>query len=118
MCLEPEAHHHNHVGTIHAGAIFSLAEAASGHALLNHIDLDANETLVVLRSSKVKYRKPATSRLIALAFVEQDSISVFIQQMEAKKRAFIDVHVRITDGRSEEVFAGKFSWFASRKKKS
>ena len=28
VCLEPEIQHRNHLGTVHAGALFSLAEAA------------------------------------------------------------------------------------------
>ena len=113
ICLEPDAYHRNHVGTIHAGALYSLAEAASGHALLNRIDLKPDETTAVLRSAKVKYRKPATERLIALASVDESTVSACAQQLEAKGRAFIDVHVRVLSGENDEVFAGEFSWFVN-----
>ena len=54
VCLEPEEYHRNHLDTIHAGALYSLAEAASGHELLNRLDLNPNEAMAVLRSAKVK----------------------------------------------------------------
>ncbi|MBP86638.1 MAG: hypothetical protein CMJ64_07980 [Planctomycetaceae bacterium] len=117
VCLEPEQHHYNHLGTIHARALYSLAEAASGHALLNRIELRRDETFAVLRSANVKYRRPAHDRLIALASIAANASAMVTRQLEAKGRAFIDVQVRVVSGESEDVFAGDFSWFVSRTEK-
>ena len=57
VCLDPTERHLNHVGTIHAAALFSLAESASGHALLTRTGLDPNRTLALLRSASVKISK-------------------------------------------------------------
>lgn len=115
VCLEPESLHCNHLGTIHASAVYSLAEAASGHECLNRIGLNPSETTAVLRSAKVKYRRPANDRLLGLAVIDDGSIRLFNQQFAEKGRSFIDVHVRVIAGDGEEeVFAGDFSWFVSR----
>ncbi len=117
VCLDPESHHCNHLGTVHAGALYSLAEAASGHELLHRLDLSPTEVMAVLRSAKVKYRRQATGRLLALAAMDEQVIAPFEQQLADKGRAFIDVEVQIVaSGGEEEVFAGVFSWFVSRSK--
>lgn len=117
VCLEPESLHCNHLGTVHASALYSLAEAASGHELLNRIELNPHEAMAVLRTAKVKYRRPANGRLLALALIDDDSIQLFGQQFAEKGRGFIDLTVRVVAGDGEEeVFAGEFNWFVSRSK--
>jgi hypothetical protein len=49
----------NHVGTVHASARFALAEASSGEFLLRHLGEAQGRVFAVLRTSDVKFRKPA-----------------------------------------------------------
>lgn len=65
----------NHVGTIHASILFALAEAGSGEFLLRHLG-DAQRTVfAVLRTSTVKFRKPAHGALRASArFAEEGGV--------------------------------------------
>lgn len=113
VCLDPDARHTNHLETVHAGVLFSLAEAASGHALLEQCRFDLDELLVVLRSADVRYRRPATGRLIAFASIENDAITALVQQLAAKRRAFIDVPSRVRNANEEDVFTGTFRWYVS-----
>ena len=113
VCLEPAACHLNHLGTIHAGALYSLAEAASGHALLTRLKLQPPELFAVVRTAKVKYRKPASGRVIGVAETADDVISKCIDQLKAKGRALVDIPIKVVDGKHVEVLTGEFSWFVS-----
>lgn len=118
VCLKPELHHQNHLGTIHAGAVYSVAEAASGHALLTRTCLPPNAVVAVLRSSKVKYRRPASGRLIARATVDDESISRLEDQWNTKGRVLFDIRVQVFTDDDTEVFTGEFKWFASDSRES
>ncbi len=50
----------NHIGSIHAGAIFSLAEYASGEYLSQHFNSVDGSYIALLRESSIKYKKIAT----------------------------------------------------------
>src|ERR1043165_2781669 len=68
----------NHVGTVHASVQFALAEAGSGEFLLRHLGEAQSQVFAVLRTSEVKFRKPAHGALRASArFAEgvADSLS-------------------------------------------
>lgn len=49
----------NHVGTVHASALFGLAEASSGQFLADNLGADEKSVLPILRRADIKYRKPA-----------------------------------------------------------
>jgi uncharacterized protein (TIGR00369 family) len=114
VCLTPDERHTNHLGTVHAGALFALAEAASGHALLRQLPLAADQVVAVLRSAEVKYRKPAASRLVAVAAIDENAAAAVAEKFAAKGRVLIDVNVRLLEA-DEEVLAGTFSWFIARR---
>jgi hypothetical protein len=46
----------NHIGTVHASALFALAEASSGQFLAQHLVLDPNTIIPVLRRGDIKYQ--------------------------------------------------------------
>src|ERR1044071_8013305 len=55
----------NHVGTVHASAQFALAEASSGEFLLRYLGDAQSQVFAVLRTTEVKFRKPAHGALRA-----------------------------------------------------
>lgn len=118
VCLVPQPSHLNHLGTIHAGALYSLAEAACGHELMNRIGSISDEVFAVVRAAKVKYRKPANGRVIGVVDLDHDTVTAFVEKLQAKGRAMIEVPVRVISDESVEVFTGEFSWFASLEAKS
>lgn len=52
----------NHLGTAHAAAQFSLAEAASAECLQRHFATALGEVFAVVRAVEVKYRHPGIWR--------------------------------------------------------
>ena len=57
--LEPKKEYQNHLGTIHASALFALAEASSGEFLFNQFKDYRLDLIPVVRKVEVKYSKPA-----------------------------------------------------------
>jgi acyl-coenzyme A thioesterase PaaI-like protein len=56
LTLPAEPKYHNHLGTVHAGAQFALAEAASGQWLLDRFGEAAADYVAVVRRPDVKFR--------------------------------------------------------------
>ena len=113
LSLQPDSRHLNHLGTIHASAIFSLAEAASGHAILLQFPHLKESALAVLREAQIKYRRPATGTIRAIGEIGDREATAFRERFESKGRGTIQVSIRVLQGEGE-VFIGTYSWFASR----
>jgi acyl-coenzyme A thioesterase PaaI-like protein len=104
----------NHVGTVHAGAQFSLAEAASGHWLLTKFGEAAPDYLAVVRHADVKYRRPAAGELIAKADVSPEEADRFRDTLQRRGRAAIEVPVLVTGADGGVTLEATFEWFAQR----
>lgn len=114
IVLEPGPQHVNHVGTVHAVALYGVAEAASGQVLVARFpDLEQN-AVALLRTSRVKYRTPGAtdSPLVGRRTIDDDSSTKFCSQWESRGRATIEVQVQVTQDGSE-LLAATFTWFAA-----
>ena len=106
----------NHIGTIHASAQFALAETQSGLFLQESFtDIEA-EVLPLLRSSTVKYKSPATTKLKAVAIVSDELKEKFKEQFLKRGRATIAVEVKLFDSNDVITMVGEFVWFVQRLK--
>ena len=113
LVLEPSRILENHIGTIHASVQFTLAESQSGLFLQTEFP-DIGEVIALLRSSTVKYKLPAKSKLIAKASMTQESKEKFMAQFTKKGRAAITVQVEIQDREQCVTMMGEFIWFIQR----
>jgi len=104
----------NHVGTFHASAQFALAEACSGLALQNNFSHLADSVVPVLRKSETKFKKPAQSKIIGKATIDEGAASKFNLQIENKGRAPIAVNVEIEDENGNITMAGTYEWFVQK----
>ena len=114
LTLPEDARYQNHVGTVHAGAQFSLAEAASGQWLLGKFGDAAADYLAVVRHVDVKYRRPATGELTAKAEVSDEEAERFRDTLERRRRAAIEVGVQVCGADRGVTLEGTFEWFAQR----
>jgi acyl-coenzyme A thioesterase PaaI-like protein len=104
----------NHVGTIHASVQFALAEASSGEFLLRHLGEAQNQVFAVLRTSDVKFRKPAHGALRAsVRFADgvADSLST---ELATRGRALASVLVEVADTNGVVTMSGHYDWFLQR----
>lgn len=105
---------HNHLGTMHAAAQFSLAEAASAECLQRRFGAEAGEVFAVVRGVEVKYRRPATGDLLAYGRPDDTTASQLLTELAAHGRANAVILIDLKDRSGTLTFHGKFEWFISR----
>jgi acyl-coenzyme A thioesterase PaaI-like protein len=106
----------NHVGSVHASVQFALAEAGSGELLLQHLGAAQDQVFVVLRTSSVKFRKPAPPHgelRAAARFLDTDP-ETLSAELESRGRALVAVLVEVTDTQGVVTMTGQFDWFLQR----
>ena len=125
MQLAPEGNGHilelpesplllNHVGTVHASAQFALAEASSGEFLLRHLGDAQGQVFAVLRTSDVKFRKPAHGALRASARFADGLADFLITELASRGRALVSVLVEVADAQGVVTMTGQYDWFLQR----
>ncbi|WP_319590330.1 DUF4442 domain-containing protein [uncultured Draconibacterium sp.] len=101
----------NHLGTLHAGALFILAEATSGEFLLKEFKTVANKVVPVVRKAEIKFSKPADGIVYSKAeYLNTDKNEVLIE-LKNRKRAIVNVRVDLYNESKERVFTSVFCWF-------
>jgi acyl-coenzyme A thioesterase PaaI-like protein len=111
LLLDFEKSVQNHLQTIHASALFTLAESASGEMLQITFPEFADKVIPVLRDAQIKFKRPATKLVVAYPSISKDDINKFKEQMNKKGRSLLTVNVHIKDLDNTLIFAGSFSWF-------
>jgi acyl-coenzyme A thioesterase PaaI-like protein len=114
LTLPAGPNYENHLGTVHAGAQFALAEAASGQWLLSRFGAEAAGNPAVVRHAEVKFRRPAVGRLTAQADAAPDETERFLDTLSRRGRATIEVGVRLLDAEGSVTLEASFEWFAQR----
>lgn len=116
ILLEPHSQHLNHLNTIHAAVIFSIAEAAAGQCLLRRFPDLTHSFVTVLRSTETKYRKPAfvDSTLRGTGKLGDVEAAEFLKSLQSRGRAMVDVFASVVQN-DQEIFLGTFTWFAASK---
>lgn len=89
----------NHVGGPHAGALFTLAESASGAAMLSALSHELSRAVPLTTGAEVRYRKLALGEVVAEGRLLGDRTSV-AERLDAGERPEFDVAVAVrnTDG--------------------
>lgn len=105
----------NHVGSVHAGVQFALAEACSGEFLLRHFGYGPSEVFAVLRASKVKFRKPAHGNLRASARLQEKSGVSPTDELASRGQVFAAVLVEVADANGVVTMSGRYDWFLRRR---
>jgi len=96
----------NYIGTAHAGALFTLAEAAAGIAA--HRLVEDLGGIVLLRDATVRYTRRAESDMTAAAAIAAGGEGVVRAAFERERRGEASVAVAVTDATGEPVFEGTF----------
>lgn len=99
MVLPDQAAYHNHVGGPHAGAMFTLAESASGALILANFGDVLDRVVPLAVSAEIRYLKLAMGEVIATATMGSSAAEV-LAQLDAGKRPelLIEVALCVADG--------------------
>jgi acyl-coenzyme A thioesterase PaaI-like protein len=112
--LENQPHIHNHVGTLHAAAQFTLAETQSGLFLLSLFPEYRDKMNPLLRGSTVKYKNPATTELVATATVLNADKLKFEKQFLKRGRAILTINIELKDRTGLVTMVGSFIWYVQK----
>jgi hypothetical protein len=114
LMLDADKKYTNHVQTVHAAALFALAEGTCGHFLLSNFEGIAENVFPLLRKSEVKYKKPAIGAIYSKVELLNDTIENFTKNFLEKSRALMLLKVELLDEKGILVFQGDFEWFISK----
>jgi acyl-coenzyme A thioesterase PaaI-like protein len=110
----PEGEHlHNHVGSQHAGGLFSAGEAASGGAFLGAFAEHLGGLTPLAKSASIDYRKIARGPITAVGTLDAD-VDALLGAIEADGRVEFPVEVEMTDGDGNVVATMTVHWHVRR----
>ncbi len=101
----------NHIGSLHAGAIFTLAESASGFYLQNEFNDSNQEVLPLLRESSIKYKKAIFDKASVRVVGDKEANMRFLNQFLKKGYGTIKIAVEIVDEEKNLCAIAEFKWF-------
>ncbi len=107
---------HNYAGTVHAGALYTLAETAAGVAADGlAAPLDG---FILLAAAQVRYTRRAEGSLVADARLDAaTNAAALAEEFERSGRGAVTVSVSVRDPAGEPVFEGSFQYAIRRRKR-
>lgn len=99
----------NHIGTLHAGALFTLGETASGGAMSGAFADRILSVRPVAAGARITYARPARGTLTATARVGTPSGDL-LAALEAEGKVQFEVDVDFANEAGEAVAAMVVSW--------
>jgi acyl-coenzyme A thioesterase PaaI-like protein len=103
----------NHVGSQHAGALFSAGEAASGGAFLGAFAEHMAGLTPLARGASIQYTKIANGPIDARARLDADKADL-LKRLDDDGRVEFPVQVELVDGDGNQVAAMTVDWHVRR----
>jgi acyl-coenzyme A thioesterase PaaI-like protein len=102
-------HLHNHVGSQHAGGLFSAGEAASGGAFLGAFAEHLGGLTPLAKSASIDYRKIARGPVTATGTLDAD-VDALLASIESDGRVEFPIEVEMTDSEANVVATMTVHW--------
>lgn len=99
----------NHVGSQHAGALFTAAETASGAAFVGAFAERMGELTPLARSAEISYEKIATGEITARAKLGVDAAQA-LATLDAEGKVEFPCKVELTDKDGQRVARASVDW--------
>ena len=100
---------HNHVGSQHAGALFGVAETASGAAFVGAFAVRMGDVTPLARSAEISYVKVARGPVEAKAKLNTPAADA-LAALDADGRVDFSVEVEMTDAEGDTVATATVDW--------
>lgn len=105
----------NHLGTLHASALLTLAEASSGEYMIREFaELDATGVLPVVRRVEARFRRPGRGAVSSAVHVDPAKKAEFVATLAARGRALLEVQVEVYDASETHLLTAIIEWFVAR----
>jgi acyl-coenzyme A thioesterase PaaI-like protein len=111
--LPDEQHLRNHVGSLHAGALFAAGEAASGAAFVGAFLDIMGEITPLAESARIAYKKLAKGEIIATGRFTEDRDALKAKLNEDGRIRF-PVEVEMTNAEGAVVAEMTVNWYVRR----
>ncbi len=105
----------NHIGTMYAGALFTLAEIMGGTVYRTY--MKTPEVFPIVKSLNIKFLKPARSDIFAEYKMEQDIADKILKECLDKGKANYDILLELKD-ESGQVVSKSEGFYQIRKGKT
>jgi acyl-coenzyme A thioesterase PaaI-like protein len=99
----------NHVGTQHAGALFTAAETASGACMLGLVGDRFSAVMPLVRSSSITYSRPAKGVISAAAQADTTRQAIH-DELSHQGRCDFTVRVEMLDQNNDVVATAEMAW--------
>lgn len=99
----------NHVGTIHAAALFALGEATSGSAMAGTLAPVLLGVKAVVAEASIRYVKPANGVITATGKVDGEPDRI-VEELKANGKVRFDLTVTFHDATETAVCEMKVQW--------
>jgi uncharacterized protein (TIGR00369 family) len=99
----------NHVGSQHAGALFTVAETASGAAFVGAFAERMGELTPLARSAEISYEKIANGPITATARLGMPAEEA-LATLDAEGKVEFPCEVELTDGNEDVVAVAGVRW--------
>lgn len=114
--LDDKKEYTNHLETVHAAALFALAEGSGAQLLLKAFPDEVIDNVIpVLRKVDVSYKKPAQGIIKSKAILKDNTIENISLELQTKKRVLLTTIVELFDEQNVIVFVANFEWFVALK---
>jgi acyl-coenzyme A thioesterase PaaI-like protein len=111
----PAAEHlNNHVGSQHAGGLFSAGEAASGGAFIGAFAEHMGSITPLAKSASIDYLKLAKGPITATGVLEREPQEL-LDELEASGKTEFPIEVSMTDEQGTEVARMTVGWHIRKK---
>jgi acyl-coenzyme A thioesterase PaaI-like protein len=107
--LPDDARLHNHVGSQHAGALFSAGEAASGAAFVGAFAQRMGEITPLARRAEISYLKLARGPITATGTLGEEKGSL-LDRLDRDGKVEFAVEVEMTDAEGQTVASMTVHW--------
>jgi acyl-coenzyme A thioesterase PaaI-like protein len=99
----------NHVGSQHAGALFTVAEAASGAAFVGAFVERLGEITPLARSAEISYEKIANGPIEAKATLAVPAAEA-LATLDADGKVVFPCEIELTDASGQQVATATVQW--------
>jgi uncharacterized protein (TIGR00369 family) len=99
----------NHVGSQHAGALFTAAETASGAAFVGAFAIRMGEVTPLARAAEIDYERVANGSITATGKLGMDA-AVALETLDSEGKVEFPCHVELNDGSDKRVAVATVHW--------